>query len=196
MTATVTLGALTTPSGGETFEFKEVGGETMRISIAIIAVVAAFSLAGCSQGPQGPAGPQGPKGEQGPPGPQGAKGEQGGPGPQGPQGAKGEQGPPGPQGPQGAKGEQGGPGPQGAQGAKGEQGPTGEAGPGSAGATGLHALKQDRCDTSTICNLECSPGEKLVSVTCPSGIIELSKTEEAATCSNSPGPALALCIRQ
>jgi hypothetical protein len=33
-------------------------------------------------------------------------------------------------------------------------------------------------------------------VTCPNGTIELSKTDEAATCSNSPGPALALCIRQ
>jgi hypothetical protein len=52
------------------------------------------------------------------------------------------------------------------------------------------------CDTSERCDLECSPGEKLVSVTCPNGTIELSKTNEAATCSNSPGPALALCIRQ
>ena len=165
----------------------------MRISITMIALVAAFALAGCSKGPegpagaQGPAGPQGAKGEQGPPGPQGGKGEQGGPGPQGPQGAKGEQGPPGPQGAQGAKGEQGAPGPT---------GPAGQAGPGSAGATGLHALKQDRCDTSAHCNLECGPGEKLVSVTCPGGTIELSKTDEAATCSNSPGPALAFCIPQ
>ena len=119
----------------------------MRISIAIIALVVAFALAGCSKGPEGPAGPQGPQGEQGLPGPQGAKGE---------------------------------------------QGPAGQAGPGS---TGLRALKQDRCDTSANCNLECSPGERLVSVTCPGGIIELSKTDEAATCSNSPGPALALCIR-
>jgi hypothetical protein len=141
----------------------------MRISIAIVALVAACTLlAGCSKGPEGPKGQQGPAGPQGP---------------------QGEQGPPGPQGP---KGEQGGPGPQGPQGAKGEQGPTGQAGPGS---TGLRALKQDRCDTSANCNLECSPGEKLVSVTCPGGIIELSKTDEVATCSNSPGPALALCIR-
>ena len=152
----------------------------MRISIAIIALVVAFALAGCSKGPEGPAGPQGPQGEQGPPGPQGAKGDQGGPGPQVPQGAKGEQGPPGPQGPQGAKGEQGAPG------LAGPPGPVG----------GLRALKRDRCDTSEKCDLECSPGEKLVSVTCPNGTIELSKTNEAATCSNSPGPALALCIRQ
>jgi Collagen triple helix repeat (20 copies) len=161
----------------------------MRISIATIALIAAFSLAGCSKGPegpagaQGPAGPQGPKGEQGPPGPQGAKGD---PGLAGPQGPKGEQGPPGPQGPQGAKGEQGAP---------GQAGPAGQAGPpGLAG--GLRALKRDRCDTSEKCDLECSPGEKLVSVTCPNGTIEFSKTDEAVTCSNSPGPALALCIRQ
>jgi hypothetical protein len=119
----------------------------MRISIAIIALVAAFSLAGCSKGPEGPAGAQGPAGLEGP---QGAKGEQGAPG---------LAGPPGPVG-------------------------------------GLRALKRDRCDTSEKCDLECSPGEKLVSVTCPNGTIELSKTNEAATCSNSPGPALALCIRQ
>jgi hypothetical protein len=131
----------------------------MRISIAIIALVAAFSLAGCSKGPEGPAGAQGPAGPQGP---------------------QGEQGPPGLQGPQGAKGEQGAPG------LAGPPGPVG----------GLRALKRDRCDTSEKCDLECSPGEKLVSVTCPNGTIELSKTDEAATCSNSPGPALALCIRQ
>jgi hypothetical protein len=60
-------------------------GETMRSTIAIVAVVVgAFSLAACSE--PGP----GPKGEQGPPGGhKGQKGEQGAPGPQG---AKGEQG--------------------------------------------------------------------------------------------------------
>jgi Collagen triple helix repeat (20 copies) len=158
----------------------------MRISITIVALVVTISLAGCSKGPQGPAGPQGPQGEQGPPGPQGAKGEQGGPGPQGPQGAKGEQGPPGPQGPQGAKGEQGAAGPA----AAGQSS--------SAGSTGLHALRQDTCDAASNCNLACSPGEKLVSVTCPGGTIAFSKTAdvEAAICTNSPGPALALCLKQ
>jgi len=152
----------------------------MRASITVIGIVAAFSLLGCSQGPQGPAGPQGPpgpqgaQGEQGPPGPQGPKGDQGGPGPQGPQGAKGEQGPPGPQGPAGAAGPAGPPGPT---------------------ATGLHALRQDSCDTGDGCNLACSPGEKLASVTCPGGAISFSKSGEAATCNNSPGPALALCIK-
>jgi hypothetical protein len=50
----------------------------MRVTIAIIALVTALSLVGCSKGPQGPAG------AQGPPGPQGPQGEQGPPGPQGP----------------------------------------------------------------------------------------------------------------
>ncbi len=148
----------------------------MRATISLIVVATALAVAACSPGPQGP------KGEQGSAGPQGAKGEQG---PPGSQGAKGEQGIPGPQGPQGPKGEQG------------PSGPAGLAGPpGSPGSSGLRALKRDRCDTSAKCDLECSPGEKLVSVTCPGGTIEISKTDETATCSNSPGPALALCIRQ
>jgi hypothetical protein len=73
----------------------------MRVSIAIIAVVAAFTLAGCFEGPQGPAGPpgppgqQGPQGEQGPPGPPGPTGQVG---PPGPAGAVGPAGPPGPSG--------------------------------------------------------------------------------------------------
>ena len=80
---------------------------TMRLSMSIIALVVAFSFAGCSKGPegpagrQGPAGPQGAQGEQGLRGPQGPKGDEGRPGLQGPQGAKGEQGPPGPAGPGG-----------------------------------------------------------------------------------------------
>ena len=150
----------------------------MRTAISLIAVAAALAVAACSPGPQGA------KGEQGPPGAQGAQGEQG---PPGPQGAKGEVGSPGPQGPQGAKGEQG---------PSGPAGPSGLAGPpGSPGSTGLRALKQDRCDTSANCDLECYPGEKLVSVTCPGGTITISKTDEAATCSGTPGPALALCIK-
>jgi len=151
----------------------------MRAAISLIAAGAALAVAACSPGPQGA------KGEQGPPGPQGAQGEQG---PPGPQGAKGDQGISGPQGTEGAKGEQGPP---------GSTGPAGLAGPaGPAGSTGLRALRLDRCDTSANCDLECYPGEKLVSVTCPGGTIEISKTDEAATCSNSLGPALALCIRQ
>ncbi len=157
----------------------------MRTIISLIVVATALAVAACSPGPQGA------KGEQGSAGPQGAKGEQG---PPGPQGAKGEQGIPGPQGPQGPKGEQG---PSGPAGLAGPPGPAGLAGPpGPPGSSGLRALKRDRCDTSAKCDLECSPGEKLVSVTCPGGTIEISKTDETATCSNSPGPALALCIRQ
>ena len=167
----------------------------MRISILIIALVGAVCLTGCSPAPQGQ------KGEQGPPGLQGARGEQGAPGPQGPQGAKGEQGPPGPQ---GAHGEQGAPGLQGPHGAKGEQGAPGPAGPagqagstGSAGSSGLHALREDTCDANHNCLLECSPGEKLASVTCPGGAVAISKNGDAetASCSNSPGPAMALCLK-
>jgi hypothetical protein len=128
---------------------KNVWGEVMRKSLAIVALVlGALSLASCSEpssgpkGDQGPPGPQGAKGDQGPPGPQGSKGDQGIPGPQGPegpkgdlgpagaQGAKGDQGIPGPQGPQGAQGDQGPPGPQGQQGAKGEAGSDGAKGEG------------------------------------------------------------------
>jgi hypothetical protein len=190
----------------------------MRISFALIALVGAVSLAGCSpgaqKGEQGPPGSQGAKGEQGPPGPQGAKGE-GAPGPQGPQGAKGEQGAPGPQGakgeqgppgpqgqqgPPGAKGEPGIQGPQGQRGEKGEQGapgPAGQAGAsGSAGSAGLHLLRQDTCEASG-CNLECGPGEKFASVTCLGGTVAISKNgdTETASCSNSPGPVMALCMR-
>ncbi len=115
----------------------------MRISLAIIALVAAFSLAGCFEGPQGP------QGAAGPPGPQGAKGD------------------------------------------------TGPAGPaGAAGSTSLQALRQDTCPGNT-CDLACNAGEKLVSVTCPGGTIAITKTAdtEAASCSNTPGPALALCLK-
>jgi hypothetical protein len=160
-------------------------GEPMRSTIAIVAVVVgAFSLAACSE----PA--PGPKGEQGPPGSQGQKGEQG---PPGPQGAKGEQGIPGPQGPQGANGEQGPPGPQGSHGGKGEQGAPGPAGP--AASTGLHVVRQDKCDGE--CNLVCNQGEAITSVTCPAGNVSISKNGDAetASCSNSPGPALAICMK-
>ena len=183
----------------------------MRSTIAIIAVVVgAFSLATCSEpapgpkGEQGPPGPQGAKGEQGSPGSQGAQGEQGIPGPQG----VGEQGPPGPPGLQGPKGEAGLPGPQtvgekgppGPQGAKGEAGPpgpAGQAGPaGPSASTALHAVRQDNCENNN-CTLICGSGETLVSVTCPSGIVSISKNGEVetATCGNPQGPALALCLK-
>ena len=108
-------------------------------------------------------------------------------GPRGLQGAKGDQGPPGPA---GAKGEQGPPGPQGA---KGDQGPPG---PPGAAASGLHVVRQDTCDSSN-CSLACGAGESLASVTCPQGVVSISKSgdTETASCSNSPGPALALCLR-
>lgn len=124
----------------------------MRVSIAVVALVAAFSLAGCFEGPQGPAGPQGPQGEKGAMGPAGLAG------PAGPAGPVGAAGPPGP-----------------------------------AGSAGLHALKQDTCPGNA-CEFTCSAGETLVSVTCPGGTIAL--TSDGASCSNTPGPALALCMRQ
>jgi len=38
----------------------------MRVSIAALALIAAFTLAGCFEEPQGPAGPQGAAGAPGP----------------------------------------------------------------------------------------------------------------------------------
>ena len=151
----------------------------MRKSAAVVVFTLAMFLSACGQGQQGP------RGEQGPPGPQGGKGDQGPPGPPGVAGAKGEQGQPGPQGP---KGEQGPPGPQGG---KGDQGPPG------APAASFHVVRQDSCQGSSNCSLACNPGETVASVTCPQGAVSITKNgdTETAFCSNSPGPALALCVR-
>ena len=151
----------------------------MRRLAAVIIFTLAVFVSACSQGQQGP------KGEQGPPGPQGAKGDQGPPGPAGATGPKGEQGQAGPQ---GAKGEQG---PPGVQGAKGDEGPRGPAGP------GLHVVRQDNCQGSSNCSLACEAGQTVASVTCPQGAISITKNgdTETASCSNSQGPALALCVR-
>src|ERR1700745_2101624 len=80
---------------------------------------------------------------------------------------------------QGPKGDQGQPGPQGA---KGEQ-----------GRTGLHVVRLDSCQSSN-CSLACDAGESLGSITCPQGEVSITKSgdTETASCSNSPGPALAL----
>jgi hypothetical protein len=112
---------------------------------------------------------------------------------QGQQGPKGEQGPPGPQ---GAKGDQGPPGPPGVIGPKGEQGPKSEEA--ASGAPSLHVVRQDSCEGPSNCSLACNAGETLASVTCPQGAISITKTgdTETASCSNSPGPALALCVRR
>jgi hypothetical protein len=147
----------------------------MRLSIAVVVLVTSFVLAGCFEGPQGP---QGPAGSTGPAGPQG----QGAPGP------AGIAGPPGPPGP---------PGPDGAGGGVGPAGPPGPPGPaGPAGATSLHALSAPACATK--CELICSPGEKLVSVTCPGGTIHIEEIADSnsASCISAVGPALALCMRQ
>ncbi|MGA2942908.1 MAG: hypothetical protein ABSE50_12820 [Xanthobacteraceae bacterium] len=122
---------------------------SMRISLTIVAMLAAVSLAGCFEGPAGPAGQ---------------------PGAAGPQGSVGQQGDAGPVGPQGP--------------------------PGPVGATGLHALRQE-CGAGSNCDLTCSPGEKLISATCPGGTVAITRNAdiESAACSNSPGPALALCMK-
>jgi hypothetical protein len=102
------------------------------------------------------------------------------------------------EGPQGSQGAQGDAGPQGPQGVKGETGPIGPPGPpGAAGSSGLHALRQGGCGQSSNCDLACSPGEKLISVTCPGGTIAITRNAdiEAATCSSATGPALALCMK-
>jgi hypothetical protein len=146
----------------------------MRFSVAVVVLVLGLSMAGCFEGPQGP---------QGPPGP---------PGPSGPGGAgAGLTGPPGPAGPPGPRG------PDGAGGGVGPEGPPGPPGPaGLAGTTSLHALFQPACNTK--CELICSPGEKLVSVTCPGGKIQIGAIAESnsASCISASGPALALCLRQ
>jgi Collagen triple helix repeat (20 copies) len=151
----------------------------MRAFAAAIALVAVFSLSGCFEGPQGSAGPAGPPGVAGPAGPQG---------PAGPPGAQGEKGLPGAVGVAGPAGTGGGVGPAGPAGPEGPPGP--------AGTAGLRALSETACDTK--CELLCSAGEKLVSVTCPGGTIWIGRTAESetATCSNSPGPALALCMKR
>jgi Collagen triple helix repeat (20 copies) len=145
----------------------------MRALVAVVVVIAAFSLTGCFEGQTGAPGPAGP------------------PGPTGSAGPEGPQGPAGPPGPQGEKGTPG------AAGAVGPAGPAGSVGPpGPAGTAGFHALSEAGCDTK--CVLLCAAGEKIVSVTCPGGTIWIGKTAETetATCSNSSGPALALCMKQ
>jgi hypothetical protein len=148
----------------------------MRLSIVIVALAAGLSLAGCFEGPQGQQGPQGPAGPAGPAGPPGPQGNQGLPGP------------PGIAGP---------PGPAGAAGGVGPAGPAGSLGPaGAPGTAGLHALTAPACETR--CELTCAQGEKLVSVTCPGGKIQIGNDAESATatCVGGSGPALALCMRQ
>jgi hypothetical protein len=189
----------------------------MRKSFAFVVIALAVFLSACGQGQQGPKGeqgspgPQGAKGDQGPPGSAGVtgpNGEQGPAGPPGPKGEQGQAGPPGPKGeegqagPPGPKGEQGPPGPQGAKGDQGPPGPPGPQGPkgeqtASAASPGLHVVRQDACEGSSNCNLTCDAGESLASVTCPQGVVSITKNgdTETASCSNSPGPALALCMR-
>jgi len=150
----------------------------MRLSIAVVALIAAFTLTGCFEGPQGPAGPQG---VAGPPGPQGPKGDTGAIGQTGSRGLPGEAGPIGPPGPPGS------PGPS---------GPTGLAGSSAASPLGLHAITIEACGRS--CEIACGAGEKLVSVTCPGGAIRIGKAAEPemATCRDASGPALGLCMKQ
>jgi hypothetical protein len=145
----------------------------MRLSIAVVALVASLSLTGCFEDHSALQGQPGPAGPPGPPGPQGNQGLPGSPGLTGP------------------------PGPAGAPGGVGPAGPAGPVGPpGSAGTAGLRALTAPACDTQ--CELICLPGEKLVSVTCPGGKINIGKDAESemATCVGALGPGLALCVRQ
>jgi hypothetical protein len=156
---------------------------------AIILTVALFGLVvdGCQQKSEQPA-QVAVKAEQGPPGPAGPMGPKGDPGAQGPAGPSGLPGPPGPPGPTG---------PEGAGGGVGPAGPPGPPGPlGPASSAGLHALRQSACDTK--CELICSPGETLVSVTCPGGRVYIEEIAESnsASCIGALGPAIALCVRQ
>jgi hypothetical protein len=67
---------------------------------------------------------------------------------------------------------------------------------GEAGSLGLHVLNHD-CSGDK-CDLACDAGEKFASVTCPGGTIGLTKTgdTETASCTNTSGPILAICVRQ
>jgi hypothetical protein len=60
----------------------------------------------------------------------------------------------------------------------------------------LHVLSQD-CSGDK-CDLTCDAGDKLASVTCPGGTMALTKSgdTETASCTNTSGPILALCVRQ
>ena len=75
---------------------------------------------------------------------------------------------------------------------KGEKGDKGEQGSGGAG---LHVVRQETCDGS--CDLARNAGEALGSVTCPQGQVSITKNgdTETASCSQTHGPALALCVR-
>jgi hypothetical protein len=66
------------------------------------------------------------------------------------------------------------------------------------GSTGLHLVRHVTCAPSNNCDLSCSPGEVMASVTCPGATIVISKDGgvESAACSNTPGPAFALCMKQ
>jgi hypothetical protein len=102
-------------------------------------------------------------------------------------------------GPQGPAGAQGNPGPQGPNGQQGVAGPAGPPGPpGPTGSTGLHLVRHESCAPSNNCDLSCSPGEVLAAVTCPGATIVISNDGgiASAACSNTPGPALALCMKQ
>ena len=45
------------------------------------------------------------------------------------------------------------------------------------GATGLHALRQN-CAAGSNCDLTCSPGEKLISATCPGGTLQITRNAD------------------
>ena len=101
------------------------------------------------------------------------------------------------EGPQGPAGQQGAAGPPGPAGQRAMLVRSGHRLPGPVGATGPHALRQD-CGAGSQCDLTCSPGEKLVSATCPGGTVSITRNAdiESAICSNSPGPAIVLCMKQ
>jgi hypothetical protein len=62
----------------------------------------------------------------------------------------------------------------------------------------LHLVRHDTCAPSNNRDLSCSPGEILAAVTCPGATIVISNDGgvASAACSNTPGPALALCMKQ
>ncbi|HVV39458.1 MAG TPA: hypothetical protein VHC94_00150 [Nitrobacter sp.] len=110
----------------------------MRIGLAVVACLAAVTLAGCFEGPKGDRGEAGPAGVAGPAGPPGAAGAKG---------DRGEIGPAGPAGP---------PGPAGA---------AGPAGPPGAAAN-VRVPAPGNCSTADTCKVQCASNEVMIAAVC------------------------------
>jgi hypothetical protein len=68
--------------------------------------------------------------------------------------------------------------------------------PGPASSSTVHVVRYDTCQDDK-CELACNAGEQIASVTCPSGTISIGRNSdvESASCANSPGPVMAMCLK-